>query len=452
MKKSLYIVLCIAFTVVFILTSCSKSPTNGTPTESDLAEDAGKLVEELAASNYKGAIQNHRYDFVMRLLTGKKTLKNIWEGLTTQYGEYVNIYEYEYKSQIGFDNIIIKTAFQNQCIDFKVTYKSGTNKISGLHYLTNEDSPALQGADVPQPPEGVLEESLFIKSGEYELPAVLSTPTGEGPFPLLILVHGSGPNNMNETVGRQSPFRDIAWGLAQQGVAVLRYDKRTLVYPESFDEKSTVEEETVLDASAAFVTAKSISKINSEKIFILGHSLGGMMIPRIAEITPDARGYIMVGAPVTPLNELMVMQYEYIFNLDDKLSLNERISLFQAKKMSENVDSLKEGSKKSASKMFNISAAYWLYLKDYDVISRAMAIKRPLLILQGESDYQVSMDDFNALNEALGKKNNVLLISYPGLGHLMTKAGQPPSPDDYYELLNVDEAVISDISQFINSN
>ena len=160
----------------------------------------------------------------------------------------------------------------------------------------------------------------------------------------------------------------------------------------------------------------------------------------------------MMASPVTPLHELMVEQYDYIFNLDGKLTINERISLFQAKRMSRNVECLTESSSKKARSLFNVSAAYWLYLKDYDVLEVVKGIERPLLIIQGESDYQVPMRDFEALDATLNGKDNVLLISYPGLGHLMTRAGDPPSPDDYYEDITVDPQVIDDIASFIKIN
>ena len=451
MKRNLIFIMCILLAAAFVLSACSKS-AGEPPTEEELSADANKLVEELAAGDFSGAKKNHRYGLVMALLTGQKTLKTIWDSLLTQYGEYVAVYEYEYKEEAGFDNIIIKVAFHNKSIDFKVTYNKDTLKISGLHYSVNVDKPALAGADVPEVPVGVAEINFEFSSHGLKIPAILALPEGEGPYPLVILVHGSGPNNADESVGNQAPFRDIAWGLAQQGIAVLRYDKRTLVYPESFDDNSTVEQETVEDAVSAAVYAKGIPEVMPDKIFILGHSLGGMMIPRIAEVSGEARGFIMMAASVTPLHELMVEQYEYIFNLDGKLSIKERISLAQAKKMSKNVAALTPDSNKKAGSLFGVSAAYWLYLKGYDPLERAQGIGRPLLVIQGERDYQVPLRDFEALGGVLGGKDNVTLISYPGLGHLMTPAGNPPSPDDYYEELTVDRQVIDDIAKFVKGN
>ncbi len=450
MKKPFLLILSFILVSIFVFSSCGK--IENPPTEEQLSADANQLVEEMAAENFSGAKKNHEYGFVMGLLTGPKTLKTIWNSLTAQYGEYVSIYEYEYEQISNYDNIIIKVAFENHSIDFKITYEKDTLKISGLHYSPNADNPALAGAPVPELPEGITEKSFLFGSDGLKLPAILTSPENDGAYPLVILVHGSGPNNADETVGNQSPFRDIAWGLAQQGIAVLRYDKRTLVYPESFGEEDTVEQETVEDAVLAALAAQTMPEVMPDKIFILGHSLGAIMIPRIFELTPDASGYIMMGAAVTPLNQLRVEQYEYIFNLDGKLTLNERISLFQAKKMSKNIDKLTSSSNKKAKDLFGVNPEYWLYLKDYDVLERVQLVDKPLLVIQGESDYQVPLREFEALESVLSKKANVTLVSYPGLGHLMTQAGDPSSPDDYYKKLTVDQQIIDDISEFVKGN
>ena len=352
MKKNIALLIALILSLAFIFSACAKKDAEAAPTEEELSADANKFVEELASGNYSDAKKNHTYTFVMNMFTGEKTLKTIWETLIKQYGEFVGIYEYEYETITNFESIIIKVAFDTKSVDFKVTYDAETLKISGLHYSPNADKPELAGADVPQLPEGVLEKSFHIGSQGLKLPAILTYPDGDGRYPLVILVHGSGPNDANESVGRQAPFRDIAWGLAQQGIAVLRYDKRTLVYPDMFDADATVEQETVEDAMIAAITAQTMQEVMADKIFILGHSLGGTMIPRIAQVTPEASGFIMMGAAVTPLHELMVEQYEYIFNLDGKLTLNERISLFQAKKMSINVSALTESSTKKSRQPF----------------------------------------------------------------------------------------------------
>jgi fermentation-respiration switch protein FrsA (DUF1100 family) len=177
-----------------------------------------------------------------------------------------------------------------------------------------------------------------------------------------------------------------------------------------------------------------------------------MMIPRIYSVTPEAYGFIMMAAPVRPIHELMVEQYEYIYNLDGKKSINERFSLRNYQKMRDNVNNLTDDSTTNKNNLFNISKAYWLDIKDYDVVKSADTIDKPLLIIQGESDYQVPMRDFNALKDTLGDKENITMISYKGRGHLMTKSSDKPAPSDYDSELHVNEKVIDDIAQFINNN
>jgi len=371
--------------------------------------------------------------------------------LTSSYGQYLSIYDVVLNDVSGHKIASVKTAFKNTCIDIRISYKpNGT--IAGIHYNTNSDRPAEFLAAQPVPPEGVAEYSFTFGDPEYRLPAVLTHPEGAESFPVVILVHGSGPSNMNESVGAQAPFRDIAWGLAQQGIGTIRYDKRTYVYPEKFTQDMTVYEETVYDAQLAALTATTLAGVDAESIYIAGHSLGGMLIPQIAADCPEADGYIMLAAPTTPIHELYVIQSQYIANLDGSISAAEQVSINAIKKAAERIAKLEEGSKVKASKLLNISAPYWLYLKNYRTAEAAKAISLPLLVLQGESDYQVSMNDFSTLNTALSGMQNVQFISYPGLTHLFAQAGDPPSPADYNQPLHVDQKVIDDIAAFVKGN
>jgi dienelactone hydrolase len=100
----------------------------------------------------------------------------------------------------------------------------------------------------------------------------------------------SGPNDRDETIGPNKPFQDLAWGLASQGIAVLRYDKRTRVYPAQFVAlpNATVKEETIDDALAAVALLRNTPNIDQHRIFVLGHSLGGMLVPRIGLAVQEA--------------------------------------------------------------------------------------------------------------------------------------------------------------------
>ena len=109
-------------------------------------------------------------------------------------------------------------------------------------------------------------------------------------------------------------FQDIAYRLAEQGIATVRYDKRTFVYGAECagDTQFTVEQETIQDAADIVGLIAKQPEIDSSAIYVLGHSLGGLCMPRIAAETPEAAGYIMMAAPVTDLASLMRMQYEHL--------------------------------------------------------------------------------------------------------------------------------------------
>lgn len=110
-----------------------------------------------------------------------------------------------------------------------------------------------------------------------------------------------------------------------------RYDKRTYTYPESFTLQDTVEQEVIEDAIAAVKQGKLQSQINTKQIYILGHSLSGYLIPRIASQTKDCAGYIMMAAPARPLDELFLEQVTYLASLDGTITDKEQKVIDQYK-------------------------------------------------------------------------------------------------------------------------
>lgn len=302
-------------------------------------------------------------------------------------------------------------------------------------------------------PENIEEREITFGKKGWELPGILTTPKGDDKFPVVILVHGSGPNDRDETIGPNKPFRDIAWGLAQKGIASIRYDKRTNVYGKKMasDPNLTVYEETVEDAVQAELFVQMNSNFICEGTYILGHSLGGYLIPRIAQES-EASGYIIVAGPVTPLEDLMVEQVTYIGNLDGSLSKDEERTIKAYEIMRDNIKSLTKDSKLAPFQLVNAPASYWLDLKDYRPAELAKDMESPLLILQGERDYQIPMREFELWQQALEDKKNVTFKSYAGLNHLLMYGTEKSSPEEYNVPGRVDQRVIDDISIWIEEN
>src|SRR5690606_29657538 len=124
----------------------------------------------------------------------------------------------------------------------------------------------------------------------------------EAPAPATGRALGSGPHDRDETVGPNKPFLDIARGLAAQGVAVLRYDKRTKARPQDYADGSvTIDSETTDDAVFAVAALREAPGIDPARVYVLGHSQGAMMAPRIAARSGHVAGLVLLAAPARPL-------------------------------------------------------------------------------------------------------------------------------------------------------
>jgi hypothetical protein len=354
----------------------------------------------------------------------------------------------------GYDAVFVTCRFANGSINVKVVY-GADGKVSGLFFVP------VQEVVEYQPPSYIdtssfTESEVPVGSGDWTLPGTLSMPNGEGPFPALVLVHGSGPNNRDESLGPVAPFKDLAWGLASRGIAVLRYDKRTLVYQSVIaagGSDITVKEETVDDAVAAVDLLCSTPGIDHGNVFVLGHSLGGMLIPRIAAAVPDARGFVILAGAARPLEDLVLEQTGYIVSLDGTITAEEQAMLDQLRAVVAKVKSSDLVPGTSAAELpLGTTGRYWLDLRGYQPAEEAKGITRPLLVLQGERDYQVTMADFALFQQALYGMPNVTFKAYPDLNHLFITGTGKSVPAEYQQPGHVSQVVVQDIATFILGN
>ncbi len=274
-------------------------------------------------------------------------------------------------------------------------------------------------------------------SDTIQLPARLTMPSAssiKGRVPVVILVHGSGPSNMDEAVGPNAPFRDLAEGLSRRGVAVLRYDKRTFVCPQFFANATagfTYDDETVDDAISAIRLVKdSLAQtmaIDPSRIYIVGHSMGGMLAPRIAERSGEVAGLVLLAAPTGKLRPAIERQLAYLGR------------------------SAEEARQLTDLALAEIPEVYLDMDARYSDTATAQRLNLPMLILQGERDYQVTMDDYRTWHEAVGSRQGVVMKSYPSLNHLFMSGEGGSMPEEYRTPGHVAEEVMDDIANFILS-
>jgi len=248
---------------------------------------------------------------------------------------------------------------------------------------------------------------------------------------------------MDETIGPNKPFKDLSWGLAAKGIAVLRYEKRTKLYA-----VETVDEETVNDALAAIDSLRELDEVDPERIFILGHSLGGMLAPRIAAKDGKIAGLILLAANTRNLPDMILDQAKYLVFLDGEVSEGEVRYL---KEIEAQVRKVKELDIGEGEIVLGASRTYWSDLMTYDPVEVAKDLAIPMLILQGGRDYQVTMEDFEGWKEGLAGQEGVWFKFYPDLNHLFISGTGKPSPTEYEKFGNVDRIVVEDIIEWIRN-
>lgn len=416
----------------------------------DLISMAKSFVESLEKGDYEAAVEN--FDETMIKAAPPEKMKQVWETVISQAGKLKQQKGIRTESLPKYDVVYITCEFEKITLDIKVVFNK-KKQIAG-QFFTQPPS-TYKPPDYADPNSFTEKEVEFGTEG-WKLPGILSIPKGQGPFPAVVLVHGSGPNDRDETVGANKPFKDLAWGLASKKTAVLRYDKRTKVYGQKMvsrkDLSLTVYEETIEDAVHAAELLRRSKNINPKKIFILGHSLGGTLVPRIAPLDSDTAGFVIMAGATRPLEDLSIEQIRYIFMLDGNMSSEEKNQLKETKAEVQKIKDLKQtdlGQKKE--KILGAYPEYWLNLRGYDPAEAAQSINRPLLILQGGRDYQVTKKDFENWEKALSSKDNVTFKLYPLLNHLFIPGKGPSSPSEYQKPGHVDEGVILDIAHWIHT-
>ncbi|MCL2276675.1 MAG: lysophospholipase [Treponema sp.] len=309
------------------------------------------------------------------------------------------------------------------------------------------------------------EEKIIIgKDGKYPLNGILSLPENiASALPAVVLVHGSGSHDMDETILKvNKPFRDIGEYLPTKGIAVLRYNKRTFTYGRQMVKEKdfpsfTVKDETIQDALFAADLLRNDSRINPEKIFIIGHSLGGMLAPRVDNEGGNFAGLILMGSSPRSLVDIIISQQDDLLKQSGKLLqflINKQFASFRKK-----FDAMANMTKEEAmnAKFAGPNRMWYLKeLEDNPVAKFLLPLEKPVLIMQGEKDVQVTADkDFALYKEICAGKKNVEFKLYPGLNHLFMKSayGTIKNIQKEYKIPGKMETIVmDDIAEFILKN
>ncbi len=420
-------------------------------TMDDLKQEAQHFLGQLVAGDFAGARRLFNPELAEAFPEAR--LRETWLQTIGQAGPFENILACLAVERQENRIVTVSCQFGRVPLDFGLSFNHA-GQITGL---TRQLGPATSPYNPPAyvDPTAFHELEVTVGSGEWVLPASLSLPHGTGHFPAVVLVHGSGPQDRDETIGPNKPFRDLAWGLASQGVAVLRYEKRTKAHARQFTPeitaRLTVQEEVVDDALAAVHLLRQTPGIDPGRIYVLGHSLGGTVAPRIGRQDPSIAGLVIIAGMTRPFENAILDQYTYLYSLSGRLTEIQKGELEQLRaKVARVKDAGLSAAVPAKDLPLGVPPAYWLDLRGYQPAEVAKSLVMRIFVLQAGRDYQVTTKgDFPAWQRALGEKSNVTLKVYPRLSHELIAGEGPATPQDYLVEGHVSAEVVQDIAAWI---
>ncbi|UQZ36519.1 hypothetical protein C2I18_25085 [Paenibacillus sp. PK3_47] len=409
---------------------------------------AENVLQLLSSGQFDVLKQQYFDDNLIKVLP-VSALQQGWESVTSPLGSYVKLESAIATTEKNEMVIVSDALFSQGKLTVTMTVGSG-GKLSGLSI-----APPVIDAPSVDVPVNVTEEDLVIGEGTaHPLRAKLTMPRNAAqPLPAVVLVHGSGSTDLDETVLGNKPFRDIAYGLAEQGIAVLRYDKRTYAYPK--EQVLTVKEETVDDAVAASNLLKQDKRIDASRVFVAGHSLGGMLAPRIDAAGGNFAGLILLAGSPRALWEVVYDQNMDILNgLADSDPLKAPNAALVAAELdkAKRLASMTDDEAQKAPSVFGMPAYYLREMDQHNTAELARGLQKPVLVLQGGDDFQVYPDkDFPLWKEVLKNNSAADFKLYPGLSHLFVDYDGPGAGTtaEYNVPGRVDSGVIADMGDWI---
>lgn len=416
------------------------------PSQACMAHAAASL-DALAHGDNAGA----RKDF-SDILAGKldaARLEQVWKQLQGTLGAYQSHDAMQEKVLGGHAVAAATLSFAKMQLGF-VADCDAQDKITTYRFVPAEVL-AATAVQAHVEADGVRVSPLDVPTPVGPLHGALTLPAGAGPFPAVVLVAGSGANDMDETIGPNKPLRDIAEGLARAGIASLRYDKRTFDHPGG-SASLVIDTEVTDDAVAAAHLLAQQKEVDPRHVFVLGHSLGATMAPRIGQRDPQLAGLVLLAAPARRIFDVIEQQVREQLAKSGRppAAIEQAVQADVAEQRL--LAAIAPGQPVPEGKFAGMPQGYWLSWSRVDPVADAKSIALPMLILQGGSDFQVSPTlDFARWQQELAGRPHTAFHLYPGLSHLFMPAGKTGTLADYKAPAHVDAKVIGDIAAWVKA-
>jgi hypothetical protein len=384
-----------------------------------------------------------------------------WKKTADLLGDFQKIIATTFEQFATGELVTIEAGFERVTLDVKFSFTE-QHLLNGIAFAPTQ--PKYRTPKYAQL-DSIREEVITVNTGKYILPGLLTLPKNLAPtakIPLAILLHGAGAEDKDRTSGPLKPSRDLALGLATEGIASIRYDKRTKLYPLKGNdaEQFTVNDEVIDDAVSAIervreLAAKEYPQLDASKIIIVAPNLASTLVPRINDrdvaknvFAKRVAGAVLIAANAQRWHETLLSRFKRAFMLDGGINADERRVLTTLEREITLATSSTLSLKTPADKLpFNLPASFWLDLRSYNHVQALKNTSLPLLFLHGEKDSYMAFDEFTTLKSQFSNTSTAEFKSYPNLVNLLIPK---PSDDETNEKpANIPAEVVSDIAQWI---
>ncbi|MFC7226015.1 alpha/beta fold hydrolase [Salinirubellus salinus] len=413
------------------------SPTDdGTPTGTDVPVER---LRTLGASVYHlyavGAFEDARRYYADRFDADLDTeeLRGGWDAWTATAGRFEGVAGTVHRTQEGFDVVKVVGAFQTGLVAIDFVFGGNADVVGLFHSNPNTGEYAPPGYAAS---EAVVESGVALSEASCGLPAVLTTPSdsGSGTVPGVVLVGDDGPRDRNGAVGPNRPLQDLAWGLADRGVASLRYDSRALSC-DSLAPEATTLDALVEDATVAVERLRSLDGVGP--VAVLGHGLGGWIAPRVAAAA-TVDGVAVLAAPGRPLTTTRPEAAQRVAEVDGTVEDTEQRWVDHVTSEADRV-----GDLAADETALGATGAFWASVADYDPVAETSGLSVPTHLLFGGRDFEVPEADRQRWTEA----GAVQVVD--AANHLLQTGEGPATPGEYAIPNTVAEAVVTDVAEFV---
>lgn len=411
---------------------------------------AVEMVEQMEAGSFDPVIASFAPELKAQL--GVPQLKAAMAQMNALAGPFLEVIGAAASLQDNVAAVEVYVRHQQKAIKLRLPFDQ-TGQVIGLwmNIAPESEIEKLFSAGKAAASTGVHSKDHAVEVGEYKLPGFLVTPREDIPDQgiAVLLVAGSGPQDRDETVGAAAnkPLRDIADGLAAQGIASLRYEKRSFAAPQAFAKGATIEAEVLDDVKAAVSLMQNDPLTMDSALYVIGHSLGGMLVPQILKDNPALQGaVILAGSPRSLWDIIYDQNISAIASQAGLTDEQRQQGALQVRGMRDQANAMDQNN---MADLFGMPGSYIVSLNALELAQKAKTLTQPLFILQGGQDVQVYADkDFLSWQALLGEREGLEYKLYPQLNHLFMQ-GRTGTAADYNDQALVDSGVISDIASWL---